>query len=366
MAGNLLDTYVIGFDRAIRETVETKGGKLRQYVQLATGDLFRKEGVYQRTSGGGLPQKVTNRFGDSPVSDIDYSRRRTSRIAYQDGQFMDWADVSKMGTDPRSNKLSAMKNKFLRQEDVILDQALLGAAKGGANGDTDQYLTNSNNMIIDSGATGTDGSVSVIAKGFTYERFLGTLTQFGNLSVDIEANAPVFKLSWNQWRDMMSDDQFVNFDYTAQRPIDGGVGIYDYMGAKFCISNILPYFSSSTDDGDPVVRASLGTSATSNSGSTLKIADSDINTTTGVWNKVDVDTHSAVDATSHLRAVYAFVQDAALLEINPDMTTKISERADKSFNYYAYMKAEFGAVRMEEEKVIVIPSLEGTTMTLGS
>ena len=47
--------------------------------------------------------------------------------------------------------------------------------------------------------------------------------------------------------------------------------------------------------------------------------------------------------------------DAGLLEINPDLTSKISERADKSFNYYAYMKAEFGAVRMEEEKVVVLP-----------
>ena len=114
MAGNLLNTYVIGFDRAIRETVEVKGGKMRPYVQLATGDLFRKEGVYQRATGGGLPSKVTNRFGDSPVSDIDYSRRRTSRIAYQDGQFMDWADVSKMGVDPRNAKLQIIKNKFMK------------------------------------------------------------------------------------------------------------------------------------------------------------------------------------------------------------------------------------------------------------
>ena len=29
MAGNLLNTYITGFDRAIRETVETKGGKMR-------------------------------------------------------------------------------------------------------------------------------------------------------------------------------------------------------------------------------------------------------------------------------------------------------------------------------------------------
>ena len=341
MAGNLLDTYVIGFDRAIRETVETKGGKLRPYVQLATGDLFRKEGVYQRTSGGGLPAEVTNRFGDSPVSDIDYSRRRTSRTPYHDGQFMDWVDLSKMGTDPRNAKLNVMRNKFLRREDLTLDTAILGLAKGGTNGTTDVYLTNAVNNIYD-GATAPD-------VGFKYdEAFIPALQQFGNNNVDIETDIPVFKISWNQWRDMMKDDNFINFDYTAARPIDGSVGqIYDYMGAKFCISNILPYFAAeecsvssdgSSDDGD------------------LALASTDINTAVGKWSEI---TTTGGSNNGVYRAAYAFVKDASLLEINPDMTTKVSERADKSFNYYAYMKAEFGAVRMEEEKVVVIPCKEG-------
>lgn len=341
--GNLLDTYVIGFDRAIRETVETKGGKLRQYVQRATGDLYRKEGVYQRTSGGGLPQKVTNRFGDSPVSDIGFSRRRTSRIAYQDGQFMDWADLSKMGVDPRNAKLNAMRNKFLRQEDIILDQAILGRAKGGDNGETGVYLTDAKNLLKDNGLLGS----STIADGFTYEKFLGTLQSFGTNSVDIETETPIFKITWNQWQDMMLDEQFINFDYTANRPIDRGVGaIYDYMGAKFCISNILPYFA----DDSVTLGADSGSETTVvPADSELLLGDSNIDTTNGKWTS-DSD---------GIRACYAFIQDAALLEVNPDMTTKISERADKGFNYYAYMKAEFGAVRMEEEKVIVIPSKEG-------
>lgn len=327
--GNLLNTYVIGFDRAIRETVEVKGGKLRPYVQLATGDLFRKEGVYQRTTGGGLPQKVTNRFGDSPVSDIDYSRRRTSRVSYQDGQFMDWADVSKMGVDPRNAKLQIMKNKFLRQEDIILDQALLGSAQGGVDGGTPTTLPDANFVKVDVTTSGT-------AEGFSYKKFLASLEKFGSNNVDIDSQAPIFKVSWKQWKDMMDDDNFINFDYTSQRPVDRSVGtIYDYMGAKFCISNILPYF-----DEDK---------ATAYTEADFNIADSDIKTTTGTWNNTN---------NSNTRTAYAFMPDAALLEINPDLTSKISERADKSFNYYAYMKAEFGAVRMEEEKVVVIPCLE--------
>jgi hypothetical protein len=340
--GNLLNTYVIGFDRAIRETVETKGGKLRQYVQRATGDLFRKEGVYQRTAGGGLPQKVTNRFGDSPVSDIGYSRRRTSRIAYQDGQFMDWADVSKMGVDPRNAKLNAMRNKFLRQEDIILDQAFLGKALGGVEGQSSVYLTDAANLLKDTGGLGT----STIANGFTYEKFLGALQAFGTNSVDIETETPVFKISWLQWQDMMADEQFINFDYTASRPVDRGVGaVYDYMGAKFCISNILPYFDTLT----PTLGADSGSETSIvPADANLLLADTNIDTTNGKWT---------ADA-QKCRACYAFIQDAVLLEVNPDMTTKISERADKSFNYYAYMKAEFGAVRMEEEKVVIIPSKE--------
>jgi hypothetical protein len=329
MAGNLLNTYVIGFDRAIRETVEVKGGKLRPYVQLATGDLFRKEGVYQRTTGGGLPQKVTNRFGDSPVSDIDYSRRRTSRISYQDGQFMDWADVSKMGVDPRNAKLQVMKNKFMRQEDIILDKALLASAQGGAEGQTPVDLGASNFVEVDVTTSGT-------AEGFTYKKFLAALELFGSNNVDIDSQAPVFKISWKQWKDMMDDDNFINFDYTSQRPVDQSVGtVYDYMGAKFCISNILPYM-----DEDKTTAYTAGD---------INVDDTDINTTTGTWS----NTNSVAT-----RSAYAFMPDAALLEVNPDLTTKIAERSDKSFNYYAYMKAEFGAVRMEEEKVVVIPCLE--------
>jgi len=347
MAGNLLNTYITGFDRAIRETVETKGGKMRPYVQVATGDLFRKEGVYQRTTGGGLPSKVTNRFGDSPVSDIDYSRRRITRSQFQDGQFMDWADLSKMGVDPRSQKLTVMKNKFLRQEDLIIDSAALGSAKGGVEGQNDvefgefPFATSGNTANQDKniisvktksdGSIGDDGAANRL--GFNYGKFLNTLTQFGNNSVDIETQKPLFKISWNQWQDIMNDSNFTDFDNRGGAKVnESGAGqIYDYMGASFCISNIVPFMH---NDADSHVATNISVDTTAN-----------VNVDTGVWTAPAGST----------RCCYAMIQDAVLFEVNPDMTTKISERADKSFNYYAYMKAEFGAVRMEEEKVIAIP-----------
>jgi hypothetical protein len=327
MSQDLLYTYVTGFDRAIRETVEVKGGKLRKYVMKATGDLYREEGVYQRTSGGGLPQKKTNRFGDSPVSELDYSRRRVSRTPFDDGQFMDWADVVRMGTDPRSNKLTAMRNKFLRQEDIILDQAMLGVAKGGDNGETDTAFDTDNIIGVATGAPSGKSDA-----GWNYEKFTSAITQFGNNNVDLEFETPVFKMSWNQWYNMVNDDKFINFDYTKMGPIDKKAGVlFPYMGCMFCVSNIVPYMNA----------ASTG----------FNIDDSDINQDSGKWNDTD---------STEVRAVTAFVEDAALLEINPDITTEIDKRADKGFNWYAYLKMDLGAVRMEEEKVIAIPCKEGT------
>lgn len=327
MSQDLKYTYVTGFDRSIRETVEVAGGKLRPYVDLASGDLYREEGVYQRTSGGGLPAKVTNRFGDSPASEIDYSRRRVTRTPYDDGQYIDWVDVKRMATDIQNPKLNAMRNKFKRQEDIIIDQAGLGTAKGGDNGETDvafgEGLTNNNIIDVTLGAAS-----GVTNAGFTYEKFVKLIETYGKNSVDIEMYSPVIKLGWQQWNDLMQDDKFINNDYTGSRVIDQNTtaGFADFRGCRFCFSNIVPYMNTA--------------------GTGFRIADTDVNTATGTWTDTD---------STDIRACYSFVKDAILLEINPDIQTEIEKRGDKKFNWYAYMKMDLGSVRMEEEKVIAIP-----------
>ena len=148
--------------------------------------------------------------------------------------------------------------------------------------------------------------------------------------VDIDTQKVIFKVSWHQWQDIMNDSNFTDFDNRGGAKVnESGAGqIYDYMGAHFCVSNIVPFFSSADQRMRLTFRLMLTLTLT-----LLQVLGS---TQGGATNA---------------RCCYAFVQDAGLFEVNPDMTTKISERADKSFNYYAYMKAEFGAVRMEEEKL---------------
>lgn len=319
MSQDLLYTYKTGFDRAVRRTVEVVGGKLRPYVDMATGDLFRSDGVYQRTSGGGLPNKKTTRFGNSPVSEDDYSRRRVSRSDYDDGQFMDWSDVVRIGTDLKAQKLVSMNNKFKRNEDVIIQQAALGTAQGGDNGETTTVFDTDN---IISAAEGASGST-----GFNYTKFLATLELFGENDVDIESTPPTFVVSWAQWRNMMDDDKFINLDYAPAHTVGKGTFVVrNYMGCDFVISNIVPWMNTA--------------------GTGFNVLDTDLNTTAGKWTDTD---------TTDVRACFAFCKDAILLEVNPDIQTEIEKRGDKGFNWYAYMKMGLGAVRMEEEKVIAVP-----------
>ena len=320
MSAEISNAYLTGFDRNIRRTTEVKGGKLRSKVSLATGDLYREDGVYQLMSGGGLPTKRTNRFGDSPVSESDYTRRRVSRADYDDGQFMDWSDVVRMATDPKAQKLDIMLQKFKRQEDIIIEQALLGSAQGGDNGQTATAFTAGN--IVDVQTGGASSNI-----GFTYEKLLATLKLFGDNNVDLETSRPTIVISYAQWQDMMTQDEFINGDYTGMRPVDGKQTIVsNYMGCDFLITNIVPYMNTA--------------------GTGFRVADSDLNTTTGAWADTD---------STDIRACIAFMPDSCILEINPDIQTEMTKRGDKGFNWYAYVKQSLGAVRMEENKVIAIP-----------
>lgn len=325
MSQDLLYTYVTGFDRSVRRTVETMGGKFRSKVQQATGDLFRKEGVYQRITGGGLPSKKLTRFGDSPVSESDYSRRRVTRAEFEDGQFMDWADVIKMGTDIKAEKLSIMTDKFKRQEDIIITQALLGTAQGGDNGETSTAFTDANIVSATLGASSGNA-------GWTYEKQLAMLELFGKNNVDLERYRPTVVISHTQLKEMRTQDEYINLDYSGMRALEGSaMYIPNLLGCDFVVSNIVPYCSTAT--------------AASITASTFNIADTDLNSS-GVWADTD---------STDMRICFAFVQDAALFEVNPDITAKIWERPDKGGDWYAYLKASMGAVRMEEEKVIAIP-----------
>ena len=58
------------------------------------------------------------------------------------------------------------------------------------------------------------------------------------------------------------------------------------------------------------------------------------------------------DGTS--RQVIAWAQDGFTLGVGKDMSSRIDERADKSYSTQVYCSMSIGGTRMEEEKVVEI------------
>ena len=320
-----------GFNRNILRTVEARGGKMRKSCQLATGDLYREKGIYPRILGGGRPTQITNRFPDSPTSEASYENRSVTRTDYHDGQYADRQDLDRMAVDPRSEKLDIMLQKFRREEDLMIQEAMLSAtAQGGALGATDvpfgNGLTNSNIIAVGLGA-----AAGYTYAGFTYEKLTSTIQTLSDNNVDIATLTPHIYISGPQLNNILNDDKFINKDYINNSLVQNGwAGIAGYMGCDWTITNILPF-------------------ATSAAGTTFNIDKSLDVSSAGIWQDTD---------TSYTRLVIATVPGSTLFEVKPEIITKVSERGDKSYRWYAYMEMGFGAVRMEEEKVIAIPCSE--------
>ena len=322
MSDNPSNFNATGFNRSIRRRVELQGGNMRQLAQMATGDLYREEGVYPLIQGGGLPSKITTRAPTTPNSEADFTNRRVTRADYHDATInMDRQDLDRIVSDPRSEKTDVLLQKFKRLEDIVYQQAALGSAQGGDLGQTATAFTAGN--IIDVAIGAASGKTTA---GFNYQKQKATIKKFGENLVELQdGNMPCFVMSWSQWDDMMDDDKYINRDYNSTRLPAGGLYVPDYMGCRFIITEQVPYMNTA--------------------GTGFRIADTDYSTA-GQWADTD---------TTDVRAVIATTKDATLLEIKPDIITEAGKNPSLSYRMQVYMEMGLGAVRMEEEKVIAVP-----------
>jgi len=81
------------------------------------------------------------------------------------------------------------------------------------------------------------------------------------------------------------------------------------------------------------------------------LVQGDINTFMGF--EFITSTRLNTDSSSY-RQVLAWAEDGITLAMGKDLMTQITQRADKSYSTQVYVCAQFGATRMEEEKVVQI------------
>jgi hypothetical protein len=277
---------------------ESINGEEKYYDQL--GSIFASE--------------VTQQFADSPESDITHARRRVVATPYDVGLGLDKFDKVQMLVNPESQYVQRQVSALQRKAGIEFMNGALGAAGTGKGGTTPASLAAANVIAVGTGDTASTG-MNLAKLQATRELF-----ETNNLQLDDPMNKLYLAWGPQQKRELLESTQVTSSDFNTVKTLVNG-DVNTFYGFDFVDSNMIPYMNGAA-------AANL------------------------VWNATDnpVDT-----AGTDIRACFAWAKSGIIQVTNPDLSTDVSQRKDKSNNWYSYSCLRTGAVRLEEPKVVIVP-----------
>lgn len=255
-------------------------------------------------------QRKTGRNSDTPNLDITHSRRMVTTSMYEWATLVDRKDKLQNIHSPENEYSIAAQNALGRAMDEVIISAALGSASYGEDGSSSQTL-------------GTAQKVVPVSSGAQAKLNVAALRKTKYLMDAAEAVGPrYFVYDASSLENLLGQTEVTSSDYNSIKALVMGE-VDTFLGFKFIHSELL-----------------LDSSVNS-SGFTF-------NTSTGLYDAGG----SAISASSVSN--FAFVGDGIILGMNEGAVGRIDERADKSYDMQVYASMDFGAVRMEEVKVVEV------------
>jgi len=288
-----IDTaFVKQYHANVERLLQQRGSKLRGAVRVESQS---SEEQYWEQIGSVEALPVTTRHDDSPLVSTPHDRRRVTLKAYNVGDMVDQLDKVQMLIDPTSTYVQNFVDAISRKMDDEIVSAFYGTAYTGKAGGTSTTFPSGNKISEDFGAT---NSGLTIAKLIEARRLL---LSFHN---DPEAEPWYIAVNAAGLADLLNTTQVQSADYNTVRALVRG-DVDTFLGFKFLHSERLTQ------------GAGAGGAATCD-------------------------------------LIPAWTKSGVMLAMGKDITARVAERPDKRFSVYAYAEASFGAVRMQENKVIQI------------
>jgi hypothetical protein len=267
---------------------QQKGSKLRRAVRNET---VNGKNAYFEQLGAVSARLRTSRHSDTPRMDTPHQRRRVSLSDYDWADIIDSEDQIRMLIDPTSQYAEAGAMAMGRAMDDAIIAAADGTAYTGVDGGTATSFDS--NMVVDvqvrwPGVTAADLGLNV-AKLLEAKKLLSA----GNVDPDDECWAVI---NAAQVKSLLMDTRVSSHDYNAIKPLVNG------QVAQFAGFNII------------------------------------------VTERIGVDSNS-----DHKCLFWA--KGGMLLGVGKDISSRISERADKNYATQVFLSMTIGATRMEEARV---------------
>ncbi len=310
MSSLITESYVQQFGANIFHLSQQKGSKLRETVRQETQ---KGESAFYDRIGTVAAIKKVGRHSTTPQLDTPHSRRMVTLVDYEWADLIDDADKIRSLNDPTNDYVMAAMWAMGRSIDDEIILALGGNAYSGQKGTVAVALPNAQMYSANNGSAFTDLNVKTL-------RALKRI--FDNN--DVEDNDRYIACAPSQIESLLGQVEVTSSDYNSVKALVQG-DVNSFMGFTFKRLTRLPTVAS----GSGIVASP----------------------TTGV-----VGSGSSVDG---FRQAYAYCKMGVLLAVGADITSRVSERDDKSYSTQAYAKMTIGATRMEEAKVIQVFCKEG-------
>jgi hypothetical protein len=282
--------FVNNYRNQLTPIFQQKGSRLRSTVRVVTQNA---EFDYFDRLGEATANAITTRHADTPLDDIEHTRRRNQIQGYNNALLFDNQDKLKMLIDPTQGYAQAQAWALGRKMDDVIIAAASGTAYTGKTGSGTQAFDADQRVAVNYVESGAAAD-----SGLTIAKLRRTRKILEANEVLDSGEMPVFVLTSTQMQDLLRTTEVTNADYNSVKALVQG-SVDTFMGFRFLRTERL-----ATSSGD--------------------------------------------------RVCLAYVPSAILLGVAEDVKVRINERDDKNYSIQVYSEATFGATRMWEEAIVEV------------
>jgi hypothetical protein len=282
--------YVEQYSANIDVALRQEGSLLRRAVREMP---VKGEAFFVDQLGDSKAVEYVSRHMDSPIMNTERGRRGAFIKSYHWGEMLDHVDQIRQLSDPKSDLVAMGRDSIGEIMDEIIIGAALGNALAGKTGTNPIALPSTSLIAVDDHTFDkTSGAI-----GLTISKLQVALGRFRRAKV--KKNTKMYcALSAMQLQNLISYQQTQDINYNSIKALVQG-DLNTFMNFEFIPTELIPQ-----------------------------------------------------DANGNDQALF-FTEDAIRLGVNDQLKVDMEKRSDKCFNWYLYINASFGAVRLQEAKVQV-------------
>jgi hypothetical protein len=251
---------------------------------------FSGEAKYYDQLGQTAVISRTSRNQTTPIIDASWDKRKLVGVDYLHNFVVDKVDRLSMAIDPNTGLVTAQARAFARQKDKTIYDALLGTAYSGKAGTTSNAIT----------------TTVTASSGLTVDKMLEIKQAMDLANCDDPIEDPRYLVVTSyEITDLLNTTEVKSSDYNTVKALAAGQ-IDSFCGFKVIV---LPP------------------------------------------NSV---TNGIVTRSSNVNYCVAYAKSGLMFGMKSDIETRIDQRADLNYSTQFWAEAIFGAVRLEEAKVVAV------------